>query len=130
MQSLTVKRAFQPDIELIVSKEHGEIYLSTICASMTLTPRAARDLADSLQIMANEAEKKYVLVLPSGRGSGTPCGYTYLTTLTASIAVTQSPYEVIEKGSMTLDEIKKTSPHYAPLAIPVEEFKQNEIGEF
>lgn len=40
MQSLTVKRTFQPDIDLIVSKEHSEIYLTTICASMTLTPKS------------------------------------------------------------------------------------------
>lgn len=130
MQSLTVKRAFQPDIDLIVSKEHSEIYLTTICASMTLTPEDARSLAEALQNMADEAEKKYVLVLPSGRGHGKTYGYTFLTTLTASVAVSSSPYEVIEQGSMTLEEVKRISPHYAPLAIPVEEFKRNEIGEF
>lgn len=129
MQEMVVERYNKPDIKLTFTKEN-DVFLATNYAGMTFTSEEARSLAEALQIMADEAEKKYVVVLPSGRGNGKPFGCTFLTTLTASIEVTQSPYEVIEKGSMTLDEIKKTSPHYAPLAIPVEEFTRNEIGEF
>ncbi|UOX39205.1 hypothetical protein [Enterococcus phage 47] len=129
MQEITVERYNKPDIKLTFTREN-DIYLATNYAGMTFTAEEARSLAEALHIAADEAEKKYVIVLPSGRGNGIPHGFTYLTTLTASIAVTQSPTEVIERGSMTLPEVERISPHYAPLAIPVEEFKQNEIGEF
>lgn len=129
MQEITVERYNKPDIKLTFTREN-DIYLATNCAGMTFTAAEARDLSDALQSMADEAEKKYVVILPSGRGNGIPCGYTYLTTLTASIAVTQSLTEVLERGPMTLPEVGRISPHYVPLAIPVEEFKQNEIGEF
>ncbi|UQT01114.1 hypothetical protein LMOIWNZ_00089 [Enterococcus phage vB_OCPT_CCS3] len=129
MQEMTVERYNKPDIKLTFTKEN-DVFLATNYAGMTFTSEEARSLAEALQIMADEAEKKYVLVLPSGRGHGKTYGYTFLTTLTASVAVSSSPYEVIEQGSMTLEEVKRISPHYVPLAIPVEEFKQNEIGEF
>lgn len=129
MQEMTVERFTKPDIKLTFTKGN-EVYLATNYAGMTFTPEEARNLAEALQSMADEAEKKYVLVLPSGRGHGKTYGYTFLTTLTASVAVSSSPYEVIEQGSMTLEEVKRISPHYEPFAIPVEEFKRNEIGEF
>lgn len=124
MQEITVERYNKPDIKLTFTREN-DVYLATNYAGMTFTAAEARDLSDALQSMADEAEKKYVVILPSGRGNGIPCGYTYLTTLTASIAVTQSLTEVLERGSMTLPEVGRISPHYVPLAIPVEEFKQN-----
>lgn len=129
MQEMVVERYNKPDIKLTFTKEN-DVFLATNYAGMTFTSEEARSLAEALQIMTDEAEKKYVVVLPSGRGNGKPFGCTFLTALTASIAVTQSPYEVIERGSMTLAEVERISPHYVPLAIPVEEFKQEEIGEF
>lgn len=130
MNIASIDRGIYTTVEVGVGS--SLISIETGNSLITFNRSETEQLIKALQQAVKELpeEPMYVLVLPSGRGSGTPCGYAYLTTLTASIAVTQSPYEVIEKGSMTLDEVERISPHYVPLAIPVEEFKQEEIGEF
>lgn len=73
-------------------------------------------------------EPEYVVVLPQNM-TNTFWKYFFLN---RGGAISNSNFheDVLNEGSMTLDEIKAISEHYEPFAIPAEEFKQNEIGEF
>lgn len=73
-------------------------------------------------------EPKYVVVLPQNM-SNTFWKYFFLNS-GGAISNSNRPEDVLDEGSMTLGEIKAISEHYVPFIIPVEEFKQNEIGEF
>lgn len=73
-------------------------------------------------------EPKYVVVLPQNM-TNTFWKYFFLNS-GGAISNSNNPYNVLDEGSMTLDEIKAISEHYEPFTIPAEEFKQNEIGEF
>lgn len=73
-------------------------------------------------------EPKYVVVLPQNM-TNTFWKYFFLNS-GGAISNSNRPEDVLDEGSMTLNEIKVISEHYEPFTILAEEFKQNEIGEF
>lgn len=73
-------------------------------------------------------EPKYVVVLPQ-QSDIKHWEYFYLHP-SGKILYSDYPLNVYGGGAMTLDEIKAVGKHYEPFAIPAEEFKQREIGEF
>ena len=83
-------------------------------------------LQQALQEIPEEPE--YVVVLPQNM-TNTFWKYFFLNS-GGAISNSNRPEDVLDEGSMTLDEIKAISEHYEPFTIPAEEFKQNEIGEF
>lgn len=106
------------------------ISIETESSLITLNRSETEQLIEALQQAIKELpeEPKYVVVLPQ-KSAELFWKYFYLAD-TGAIYNSNNPYGVLEDGAMTLREIGAFSEHYEPFAIPVEEFKQNEIGEF
>lgn len=97
---------------------------------ITFNKSGVEELIQALQQALEEIpeEPKYVTVLPQNM-TNTFWKYFFLNS-GGAISNSNRPEDVLDEGSMTLDEIKAISEHYEPFTILAEEFKQNEIGEF
>lgn len=97
---------------------------------ITFNKSGVEQLIQALQQALEEIpeEPKYVVVMPQNM-TNTFWKYFFLNS-GGAISNSNRPEDVLDEGSMTLDEIKAISEHYEPFAIPAEEFKQNKIGEF
>ena len=113
-----------------VSSGNKLVTLESYANIITFSKSEAEELIQVLQQAIKELpeEPKYVVILPQ-KASEVFWEYFYLAD-NGSICNSNKPYEVLEDGVMTLSEIRAFSEHYEPFAIPVEEFKQEEIGEF
>ncbi|AHL19596.1 hypothetical protein X878_0008 [Enterococcus phage VD13] len=113
-----------------VSVRGKTVVIENINNLITFNKSGVEQLIQVLQQAIKELpeEPKYVVVLPQ-KASELFWEYFYLAD-NGSICNSNKPYEVLEDGVMTLSEIRAFSEHYEPFAIPVEEFKQEEIGEF
>ena len=103
-----------------------ESYANIITFSKSETEELIQVLQQALKKLPEEP--KYVVVFPQKSGE-LFWKYFYLAD-TGAIYNSNKPQEVLGDGVMTLGEIRAFSEHYEPFAVPVEEFKQNEIGEF
>ena len=97
---------------------------------ITFNKSGVEQLIQALQQALEEIpeEPKYVVVFPQNM-TNTFWKYFFLNS-GGAISNSNRPEDVLDEGSMTLDEIKAISEHYKPFTILAEEFKQNEIGEF
>lgn len=97
---------------------------------ITFNKSGVEQLIQALQQALEEIpeEPKYVVVMPQNM-TNTFWKYFFLNS-GGAISNSNRPEDVLDEGSMTLDEIKAISEHYEPFATHAEEFKQNEIGEF
>ncbi|QEM41718.1 hypothetical protein [Enterococcus phage vB_EfaS_EF1c55] len=113
-----------------VSTGNKLVTLESYANIITFSKSEAEELIQVLQQAIKELpeEPKYVVVLPQ-KSAELFWKYFYLAD-TGAIYNSNNPHEVLEDGAMTLREIGAFSEHYEPFAIPVEEFKQEEIGEF
>ena len=103
------------------------ISIETGNSLITFNRSETEQLIQALQQAIKELpeETKYVVVLPQ-QSDIKHWEYFYLHP-SGKILYSDYPLNVYEGGAMTLDEIKAVGKHYEPFAIPVEEFKQNEI---
>lgn len=87
------------------------------------------ELIQALQQALEEIpeEPKYVVLLPQ-KESEKIWNFFFLN-YSGKISYNDSANTVINCGALTLSEIKAISEHYAPFAIPVEEFKENHSEE-
>lgn len=106
------------------------ISIETGNSLITFNHSEAEELIKALQQAIRELpeEPKYVVVLPQNM-TNTFWKYFFLNS-GGAISNSNRPEDVLDEGSMTLDEIKAISEHYEPFTILAEDFKQNEIGEF
>lgn len=106
------------------------ITIETGNSIITFNRSETEQLIQALQQALEELPKepKYVVILPQ-KAAESFWKYSYLGD-NGVIYICDKPQEVLEDGTMTIAEIKAISEHYEPFAIPAEEFKQNEIGEF
>lgn len=97
---------------------------------ITFNKSGVEQLIQALQQALKEIpeEPEYVVILPQNTAN-TFWEYFFLNR-GGAISNSNRPEDVLDEGSMTLNEIKAISENYEPFAILAEEFKQNEIGEF
>lgn len=125
MNIASIDRGIYVPVEVKVGS--SLISIETESSLIKLNRSETEQLIEALQ-QAIKEEPKYVVILPQ-KASEVFWEYFYLAD-NGSICNSNKPYEVLEDGVMTLSEIRAFSEHYEPFAIPVEEFKQEEIGEF
>ncbi|QVW28488.1 hypothetical protein [Enterococcus phage EFC-1] len=106
------------------------ISIETGSSLITLNRSEAEQLIQALQQALKEIleESEYVVILPQNMAN-TFWEYFFLNR-GGAISNSNRPEDVLDEGSMTLNEIKAISENYEPFTILAEEFKQNEIGEF
>lgn len=128
MKIASIDRGIYVPVEVEVGS--SLISIETGSNLITLNRSEAEQLIQALQQALKEIpeEPEYVVILPQ-KVAERFWKYYYLGD-NGVIYGCDKPQEVLEEGTMTMGEIKAISKHYEPFAIPVEEFKQNEIGEF
>lgn len=97
---------------------------------ITFNKSGVEQLIQALQQALEEIpeEPKYVVVLPQKESE--KLWKFFFLHRSGKIENADEACDVWDRGVMTLREIRAFSEHYEPFAIPAEEFKQNEIGEF
>ncbi|UQT01007.1 hypothetical protein POQMFEI_00081 [Enterococcus phage vB_OCPT_CCS2] len=128
MNIASIDRGIYTTVEVGVGS--SLISIETGNSLITFNRSETEQLIQALQqaLIKLPEEPKYVVVLPQNM-TNTFWKYFFLNS-GGAISNSNNPYNVLDEGSMTLDEIKAISEHYEPFTIPAEEFKQNEIGEF
>ena len=113
-----------------VSVRGKTVMIENINNLITFNKSEVEELIQALQqaLIELPEEPKYVVVLPQ-QSDCKNWEYFFLHP-SGTILYSNYPSNVCNKGAMTLDEIKAVGKNYEPFAIPVEEFKQEEIGEF
>lgn len=112
-----------------VSSYRGGICLNRegVMANICLTRSETLELSRIIEKLLKEPE--YVVVLPlEGLGS-VEWKYLYVKS-NGRIGYTDSAPEVWQEGRLTALQLTSFDANIRSLAIPAEEFKRNEIGEF
>lgn len=130
MNIASIDRGIFTTVDVNVDVENRFIAIESGSNGIKLIRSEAEQLIQALQqaLIKLPEEPKYVVVLPQNM-TNTFWKYFFLNS-GGAISNSNNPENVLDEGSMTLDEIKAISEHYEPFTIPAEEFKQNEIGEF
>lgn len=131
MNIASIDRGIFTTVDVNVDVENRFIAIESGSNGIKLIRSEAEQLIQALQQALEEIpeEPKYVVVFPQKESDCKGWEYFYLHH-SGIILYSDYPSNVYEDGAMTLDEIKAVGKHYEPFAIPVEEFKQNKIGEF
>lgn len=126
----SIDRGIFTPVYINVDVDNRFIAIESGSNGIKITRSETEQLIQALQqaLIKLPEEPKYVVVLPQNM-TNTFWKYFFLNS-GGAISNSNNPEDVLDEGSMTLDEIKAISEHYEPFTIPAEEFKQNEIGEF
>lgn len=130
MNIASIDRGIFTTVDVNVDVENRFIAIESGSNGIKLIRSEAEQLIQALQQALEEIpeEPKYVTVLPQNM-TNTFWKYFFLNS-GGAISNSNRPEDVLDEGSMTLNEIKAISENYEPFTILAEEFKQNEIGEF
>lgn len=130
MNIASIDRGIFTTVDVNIDVENRFIAIESGSNGIKLIRSEAEQLIQALQQAIKELpeEPKYVVILPQNKAN-TFWEYFFLNS-GGAISNSNRPEDVLDEGTMTLNGIKAISEHYEPFAIPAEEFKQNEIGEF
>jgi hypothetical protein len=122
-----IRRTGKDDLE--VSSYRGGICLNRegLMTNICLTHSETLELLKAIKEIV--LEPRHIVLLPFKKAALTDWKYFYINS-SGGIDYTDTAADVWEDGRLTSEQLESLDENIKAYAIPAEEFKQNEIGEF